>query len=667
MQEKRKIRLLVCVPLVLTLFFICGCPVKKPECVIGGKAYCVAEGNFTGQWYDYYERALSCIEGECFEPAIADLGEAIRRRTRDQRRARTMGMHFIDYFPHREKGLAHYLLGEYEDAKAELEVSIRQYPSEKAWFYLDKTRKRLMEIEHPPVSAPAIIIDTPRIAADGAAWTRDDPVSVAGRASDTEQYVTDVTLAGNPVFMESSGKHVSFSEDLILDEGTHSIPVAAKNLLCGETERRVVIHVDRTGPVIAVGAFEPGGHIRGKVFDESGEIRVYADGRLVASGKGTTVEFDAVLGRETRTVVLTATDRLGNETEMRVDPNFRSGGPSAVLLAANRVDEMSDSGRGIAAIERTGAGHPEITLKGWADHETVFRESVRIQVDIAGDADIREFRVNSQTRPLGGIGRTVSLSHFARLRRGENVLRISVSDITGKSGEKEIVITRKTPEAFKLRHRYGLAMHPFEQSETTPESALFHHRFLEDLLSRSRFRVLVREELADMLDSMSFRDTLGTEGMGEDANAVMLGVVYGTRAGVEIAARMVDIESRETIATADVYSDSGDVRTMASLAKKLSEKFHRYLPLIDGKITGIGGKDLVIEPETWKPARGKIANGWPMIVYRNTNPGDTVRGSDSVIVCGEGSAGQFGEGTISMSAEDCAGNEIETGYRVISR
>ena len=68
-----------------------------------GNEYGKVKGAFFGhQWWHYYERAISYADGEFYEEALADLEEAVSRREKDRRMARTCGMHFIDYFPHRE-------------------------------------------------------------------------------------------------------------------------------------------------------------------------------------------------------------------------------------------------------------------------------------------------------------------------------------------------------------------------------------------------------------------------------------------------------------------------------------------------------------------------------------------------------------------------------------
>ncbi len=93
-----------------------------------GKQYGTVKGTFRDRWWNYYERGLSFAEGAFYIEAIDDFRKAASREIRDQRTARTYGMHFIDYFPHREMGIAHYLLGDLEAARKELALSLTQFP-----------------------------------------------------------------------------------------------------------------------------------------------------------------------------------------------------------------------------------------------------------------------------------------------------------------------------------------------------------------------------------------------------------------------------------------------------------------------------------------------------------------------------------------------------------
>src|SRR5208283_6182926 len=72
-------------------------------------------GTFRGNWWNYYDRAIAYSESQGPGPgdkAIADLNQALSMRAKDQRMARTYGMHFIDYFPHRELGIVFFHAGD---------------------------------------------------------------------------------------------------------------------------------------------------------------------------------------------------------------------------------------------------------------------------------------------------------------------------------------------------------------------------------------------------------------------------------------------------------------------------------------------------------------------------------------------------------------------------
>ena len=135
---------------ILFCLLVAGC--SQPR--VDASAQDEAGGIFRHRWWNYYDRALTAVEGRQFAAAKADLAAALQRRENDQRMARTYGMHFSDYFPHRELGVVHYLEGDLASARAELEQSIRQHPTAKARFYLDAVRKALIQKRGGPSAPP---------------------------------------------------------------------------------------------------------------------------------------------------------------------------------------------------------------------------------------------------------------------------------------------------------------------------------------------------------------------------------------------------------------------------------------------------------------------------------------------------------------------------------
>jgi tetratricopeptide (TPR) repeat protein len=269
-KPKSSIQFLVFSVFILSLCCCSGSP-QRPVYIKDGKEYGKVQGSFRNKWWNYYERGLSFQEGKFYTDAFSDLREAIQQRNKDQRMARTYGMHFIDYFPHREMGIIHYETGNLEEAKEALELSLHHYPSAKARFYLDRVRKALIEREGRGVAPPRLYLD---LKADET-WTRDDPVILSGFAED-KHYVSAITIGGLALYMEGSQKRIPFMKPLKLSQGFHAVEVEAKNLIGKLAKRTVLIHVDREGPMITLEEIQfnedkTGNRvtIKGSVYDES--------------------------------------------------------------------------------------------------------------------------------------------------------------------------------------------------------------------------------------------------------------------------------------------------------------------------------------------------------------------------------------------------------------
>ena len=140
-------RVLCVLSLLLLPCMIVGCAVEQGKVYIkDGKQYGVTSSLiWRGEWWNYYERGSSYAEGAFWPDAIADFQEAIRQRRNDQRRARTYGLHFIDYFPHRELGIAYYHVGRYPEAIHELETFLADAKDPQLQ---DSARQLLAKLKH---------------------------------------------------------------------------------------------------------------------------------------------------------------------------------------------------------------------------------------------------------------------------------------------------------------------------------------------------------------------------------------------------------------------------------------------------------------------------------------------------------------------------------------
>lgn len=90
------------------------------------------------KFYNYYDRGLKYNEKGDWNRAIEEFRAAISIEFEEKKNKRTYGTRFIEYYPHRELGIALLNAGDPENAKKELELSIAYDKTKRAQEYLGK-------------------------------------------------------------------------------------------------------------------------------------------------------------------------------------------------------------------------------------------------------------------------------------------------------------------------------------------------------------------------------------------------------------------------------------------------------------------------------------------------------------------------------------------------
>jgi tetratricopeptide (TPR) repeat protein len=103
---------------------------------------------FAQAWRDAYIKGLEHMDARRWAEAVQALDAAIAANPQENKSARLYGMRY-GYFPHRDKGIALYHLGRYDEAIPPLEESIRQGATPEATKHLDLARN------HQPAVATA--------------------------------------------------------------------------------------------------------------------------------------------------------------------------------------------------------------------------------------------------------------------------------------------------------------------------------------------------------------------------------------------------------------------------------------------------------------------------------------------------------------------------------
>ena len=117
--------------------------------------FACAPGFSQAKFYNYYDAGLEYIEKQDWLRAIEELRSAASLEFEDADMKRIYGTRFIEYFPHRELGVAYYNLKEFESARKELELSIAYASTGRAEEYLKLVRNRVPPAGPAEVKKPA--------------------------------------------------------------------------------------------------------------------------------------------------------------------------------------------------------------------------------------------------------------------------------------------------------------------------------------------------------------------------------------------------------------------------------------------------------------------------------------------------------------------------------
>jgi tetratricopeptide (TPR) repeat protein len=579
----------------LWILFCSGCAQQPgaPVYIKDGKQYgIVKSGTFRHRWWNYFERGLSYAEGKYYASAVADFEEAIRQRAEDQRRARTYGMHFIDYFPHRELGIVHFETGKLELAQKELALSLRQFPSAKAQFYLDRVRKQLIQKELKEIPPPRLYLDIE----SETFWTRDDPVILTGRADD-DHFVQKITINSVPVLLPQPEKQISFEKKLSLAQGRHVIAVEAHNIVGGRALQQVTIVVDREGPLISIDSLTVKTVSSGKLitlagalYDKAGVADLKINGRRVLIPAGTELSFSYELSTAMDELEFIAGDILGNSTTARILLTDLRGDNSSRPIYAGLSSDM-DSFKQSAAFASQDTRAPEIILRGWTARQTVYLKKVYLEGQVKDGHQITALEINGKPI-LKRQGKFILFSQFIELVEGENRIAIRARDEKGHAAERIISIKRRIPRALQLAERMSLTVLPFDQTgDLTAASNSFQDFLIDALVNQNRFRLVERDKLDVILQEQKLsRTDLFDEktaikvGQLVAAQSLVAGSIIQNRLGSEIITRLIDTETADILAVVDVYDEVTSIRSLRSLSEGLALKLHREFPLIDGVV-----------------------------------------------------------------------------------
>lgn len=327
--------------LLLTASFLLNCQTIPQQPIVeeDGRRCGAVAGAFRGRWWSYFERGQSYAECQMWAAAAQDYHEALAQRTDDNSRARTYGMNFVAYFPHRELGVSLYHRQRYDAAIEALETSLSHEISAKAQYYLDRARKAWIQTKGLDRFDPEIQLSAKMDPGPTNAFT----IGIQGVAKD-DTYVKRIRINGREQPIDLGAAEIPFAAEIPLQPGSNQIRIEAVDICGNATEWAREITSDRSGPLInfnsiqRTGAVSSSCRIKGFVSDPAGVRSIRINGESLPLAGGETVDFQYPFDPtgSTSEIVITAEDGAGNATTAVVDPrSLLSESDGAPLLAAS--------------------------------------------------------------------------------------------------------------------------------------------------------------------------------------------------------------------------------------------------------------------------------------------------------------------------------------------
>lgn len=604
-----------------------------PACVVqqgtvhvkDGKQYGVTSSRlWRARWWNYYERGASYAAGAFWTEAMADFQEALRQRAADQRRARTYGLHFLDYFPHRELGVVYYELGRYPEAVGELEASLGSVETAKAKFYLNKARQKVLEQTRADAAPPRIVIESP---GEGL-LTSQRTLTVQGYVED-DTYVSGIAINDRAQFIELAQPRVAFRQDIPLQDGPNTIDIVAVDLVGQPVRQRRTVLVDRQGPLLSLAQVQPVGvppqqrvYVSGFVSDASGVVRFMLADTPVSAPSGNEGEFrqEVRLAPGVSTLPFEVEDAVGNVVRgvIRVDtvtfapPRIQQGGLEPAHFqrwaALTQDGVMMDIAPGapeplrLAQDPSGDRSPPVIKVMGGGTEQTTYYDSVYLEGEVTDASPITAFTVNGESL-WRREGQQLFFGYIAVLKPGTNLLHFAATDKAGNTAQLEVMVERKVEEVKRLDARLRVTVIPLEkkgEAATLAETAYEH--LVTAFVSQGRFQLIEREQLDKVLGEQQLSQTALVEpqtaarvGKIMAAEGMVVGTATETPKALEVFIRFVDVETAAVLAAEDVYGEDLTGRGVRPLMEGLALKMRNHFPLQQGLVLKTEGKKVFLD------------------------------------------------------------------------
>ena len=626
--------------MAVLLVALMGCAGQQGV-VVDGKTYGVTKGVFRGRWWSYYERGSSFLAGGLTDQASVDFQQALRGRSTDTWQARTYGLHFVEYFPNRELGIAYYHMNRLDEARQYLEKSLAQVDTARANQYIDLvTRKQISSGQISDTADPSLQTSLK----DGAiVSSRRVPFEVS---ANDDVAVARLEVNGKAVPQRRSNAQITVADSLLLNEGTHEITFKAGDLADKSAATTVKLEVDLTGPTI--GIFSPRDfsvtnadsvRIEGVCVDKNGIASVSLAEKALTTQTGHRVEFstDLPLQNGDNTFVIIAKDAAGNETRSAIKLFKGDKQSSAARLwelnaRAPQLLQFAQDAAPAALPAVPPAAPIAIALRS-PQAEKPYRHNKTLYVsgDATAQTKVAALTINGEPfNELTGAPKETFSRRIPIDIEGDAVVPVDVKaqDDQGHETMTSVKVNVHPVQLDSAESKLPLAVLAFAGEAVEPSLLeLLRVKTEASLFAAARFRVLDRTRLLDVLTEQQLAAALANPdeaivlGKLTNAHILLVADVFDRGGGVEVEARAISTETTGILARTDTYIDdkNSSERINAGL-EALAADLAKAFPRLSGEILSVrpkpDGDELLLN---WTREDG-VLEGMHLWVVQETDP-----------------------------------------------
>jgi len=584
-------------------------------CVVRCSSFSEPNASFRGRWWSYYERGRSHADEGHWKEAEDDLRTAMASRSDDQYWARTYGLHFAqEYFPHRELGVVLYNQERLAEAIGELETSLQQRFSARAAYYLDRARARKVNEGQLDREPPEIILD------DQASAVAESRYTVSGVASD-DTYVKSVAVNGNPVLLNVTSPHLSFSQDVVLAPGENAVSIVVEDIAGRRAESSAIIFVDTDGPAVSFASpVVVPGVITGYAADGAGVDCIQIGGKAATLNEEAdgTVSFEVQLDSVplSSPLAFEAKDSFGNTTRglVPVETVILSQMPSVGCVAPAGSPGCIALGNGLVlwclgeqpvAISRSESelenNAPRVRLTNLSEGQMYRLDEIVVDVDITSDSPVARAELNGHELAIIPGRGSQRLSRRVPLQPGLNRISAGVVDCQGRKSDVVINVERQLTEIERVSNRLSVAfvgsLRRGSLTESDKDTDFLMESFERELQSMQRFSFVNRDLLPQILDEQQLANALGDKdkrlalGKIMPAEMMLIGQVRRDTESWELIVQAISTETGLVVARADVAGPVGNLDELDRLVKDLALRTVQEFPCVQGQVALIKPND----------------------------------------------------------------------------